>query len=159
MRRQRLRLLHPGDVEALQRLDVFGIVALHPLEDDDRSVPSADLGPKHVEEPAKSQFLDLVDQQLPNRLLETVLHLTNARRPCRRAVTAGKKHFGKKMRFATTTPSIRPLVAMAFKQQRQLSRHVDGQGRGAFARQSRTCVESGCVVPMPRAGTTALRVT
>ena len=74
---ERLGFFDPGNVEVFQRLDVLGVVVLHPLEHDQRAVGAAYLVLLDIEELAEAELLDLVYQKLADRIPDCHLHFAD----------------------------------------------------------------------------------
>src|SRR5215469_18324254 len=89
---QRLRFLHPRDVETFKRLDRFRCRVLHPLEDD-QSIPRRHNAiMKNLEVSADAQALDFRLDQPFRRLKQALLYLTNADSECARIDQAPLNH-------------------------------------------------------------------
>ncbi len=132
--RQGLRLLDPGDVVALQRLDALGGVVLHALEDDAAAPRPQDAVGQHPEVAAEAQRLDLVLDQPLDRLVERALHLADAHRPHRRRLDAAPhQQLGERVRLAGAAAAMHGLVARRRQQPLEGGRQA-GRGQGGQRR-------------------------
>ena len=95
-----LRLLHPGDVVTLERLDRVSRVVLHALKDDTTASRRVNYCLLHVKQRTKAHRLDLHFQQLLDRLVQRALHFTDTHRVSFGAHAPRYQHFRHEMRLA-----------------------------------------------------------
>ena len=93
----------------------MGVVVLHSPEDDQgarrrRPLPSPDLGRQYLERPAKAQPVDLVHDELPDRIPDGDLHFTNADDTGLPGIAADDDLFREEVGLGPASPAERCLV-------------------------------------------------
>src|SRR5690606_15309027 len=106
-----LRFLNPRYVEALQRLDGRCVVALEATEHEQATVRPTYLGIRYVELAQQAVLGDLVLDQLLDRILDGVLHLTKAHRPNLLAKRLQDQEAAEEMALAASPAAPGSLVA------------------------------------------------
>ncbi|MCG3769996.1 MAG: hypothetical protein JW384_01130 [Nitrosomonadaceae bacterium] len=64
-------------METFQGLDVLGIGIVHTTEHDQRAVVAPDLIPRHIKQVTNLELLNLIDKELPHRILDAVLYFSD----------------------------------------------------------------------------------
>ena len=80
---------------------------------------TADLAVEHLKVAAKPELLDLVDQELLDRLLQAVLHLTDTGSASGKAVSSEDQLLGEEMGLAASSSAVSALVALRRKQRQK----------------------------------------
>ncbi|MNY16158.1 hypothetical protein D3C86_1494080 [compost metagenome] len=115
----RLALFHPASVDALVRLDRVHRVVSQPSEQELGPVLPPDCRLQYLVEPTEMQRLDLVRQQLVHRILDRLLHLTEAANPQWRLSPLDQQRTGESPRLPAAPPAVRHLVPVRVEQERE----------------------------------------
>src|SRR5690606_17368871 len=104
--------------------DVVGVVALHPLEDDQRTVGAAYLAIQNLEHRTKAENGDLVRQKLLNRVLNRILHFADTDGAGPRSKAPKNKLLGKEMGLRATSTAISALVSSRHQKRSEGARNL-----------------------------------
>ena len=116
----RLPLLDPANIDGLEGLEVLSRDARQAREKDLRSVLSPDRALEHVVLAGQAQRLDLIDQELIDRVLQRLLDLARAQDAQRRLGPQDQQRTSDRPGLAGPSPAVSDLVARLLEQALQL---------------------------------------